>query len=381
MPRKELSKDPFIFFRGRFDMTKEILKQMVGLLCISLALAACKEKTEIIEVIRPIKTITVKDQATEQIRKFSGIVAAVDSSGLSFQVAGQVESVEVDIGDHVTKGQVLAALDPEPYQLEVDAVQAELVKVRANVTNTKAEFDRQQRVFEQGAGAKSDLDAAEYNYKAARSGVNVQIARLDLANRNLRKTKLLSPYDGAIAWRSVQPHEEVKVGQKVFEINAKGTMEVQLAVPESTIDRIHIDGPATITFPTLPGDSAKGRISFIGSAAVKAGAFPVKVVLIDPNKDVKPGMTAEANLFIKDANREAGYLVPLQALLPATEENQGYAFVYDPRTSTVKKTRVRSRGMENKKAIVSEGLADGDIIAVAGVSFLADGMKVKLMKQ
>ena len=289
--------------------------------------------------------------------------------------------MEVDIGDHVTKGQMLAALDPEPYQLEVDAVQAELVKVQANVTNTKAEFDRQKRVFEQGAGAKSDLDAAEYNYKAARSAVNVQIARLDLANRNLRKTKLLSPYDGAIAWRSIQPHEEVKVGQKVFEINAKGTMEVQLAVPESTIDQIHIDGPATITFPTLPGDSAKGRISFIGSAAVKAGAFPVKVVLIDPNKDVKPGMTAEANLFIKDANREAGYLVPLQAILPASEENQGYAFVYDPQTSTVKKTRVRSRGMENKKAIVSEGLAAGDVIAVAGVSFLADGMKVKLMKQ
>jgi multidrug efflux system membrane fusion protein len=345
-------------------MTKHILKQMLGLLCISLALAACKEKTEIIEVIRPIKTITVKDQATEQVRKFSGIVAAVDSSGLSFQVAGQVESVEVDIGDHVTKGQVLAALDSEPYQLEVDAAQAELVKVQANVTNTKAEFDRQKRVFEQGAGAKSDLDAAEYNYKAARSAVNVQIARLDLANRNLRKTKLLSPYDGAIAWRSIQPHEEVKVGQKVFEINAKGTMEVQLAVPESTIDQIHIDGPATITFPTLPGDSAKGRISFIGSAAVKAGAFPVKVVLIDPNKDVKPG-----------------YLVPLQAILPASEENQGYAFVYDPQTSTVKKTRVRSRGMENKKAIVSEGLAAGDVIAVAGVSFLADGMKVKLMKQ
>ena len=225
------------------------------------------------------------------------------------------------------------------------------------------------------------MDAAEYNYKAARSAVNVQIARLDLANRNLRKTKLLSPYEGAIAWRSVQPHEEVKVGQKVFEINAKGTMEVQLAVPESTIDRINIDGPATITFPTLPGDSANGRISFIGSAAVKAGAFPVKVELIDPNKDVKPGMTAEANLFIKEANRETGYLVPLQALLPASEKNQGYAFVYDPQTSTVKKTRVRSRGTENKKAIVEEGLAAGDIIAVAGVSFLADGMKVKLMKQ
>ncbi len=98
-------------------------------------------------------------------------------------------------------------------------------------------------------------------------------------------------------------------------------------------------------------------------------------------QNVKPGMTAEANLFIKDDNREAGYLVPLQALLPSPEANRGYAFVYDPKTSTVKKTAVRSRGTEHKKAIVYEGLAAGDIIAVAGVSFLADGMKVKLMKQ
>ena len=52
-----------------------------------------------------------------------------------------------------------------------------------------------------------------------------------------------------------------------------------------------------------------------------------------------------------------------------------------PKTSTVKKTAVRARGIEHKKAIVYEGLAPGDIIASAGVSFLADGMKVKLMKQ
>ena len=158
-------------------------------------------------------------------------------------------------------------------------------------------------------------------------------------------------------------------------------MEVQLAVPETTIDRIHIDDAATITFPTLPGESAKGRISYIGSAAVQANAFPVKVELMDPNEKVKPGMTAEANLSIKDENRKPGYLVPLQAILPAPEANQGYVFVYDPKTSTVKKTPVRFRGTEHKKAIVSEGLAAGDIIAVAGVSFLADGMKVKLMKQ
>jgi RND family efflux transporter MFP subunit len=362
-------------------MTKQTLKRIIWLLCISVALTACKEKPEIVEVVRAIKTITVSEQASEQIRKFSGLVAAVDSSGLSFQVSGQVESVEVDIGDRVKKNQVLAVLDPEPYQLEVDAVGAELVKARANVVNTKSEYDRQQRVYEQGAGAKSDLDSAEYNYKAARSAVNFQMARLDQVKRNLRKTKLLSPYDGTIAWRAVNPNEEVKVGQKIFEINAKGKMEVQLAVPESTIDLIQIDDSATITFPTLPGESAKGRIAYIGSAAVKANAFPVKVELIDPNEKVKPGMTAEANLSMKDENQQPGYLVPIQALLPSPEPNRGYAFVYDSKTSTVKKTPIRSRGTKNKKVIIDEGLAAGDIIAVAGVSFLADGMKVKLLKQ
>jgi len=362
-------------------MTKQTLKQMIGLFCIALALTACKEKTEIVEMVRPIKTITVSEQAAEQIRKLSGLVAAVDSSGLSFQVGGQVESVEVDIGDRVKKGQVLAVIDEEPYQLDQNGAEAELVKAKANVVNTQSEYERQKRVYEQGAGAKSDLDTAEYNYRAARSAVTFQIARLDQAKRNLRKTKLIAPYDGTIAWRAVNPHEEVKVGQKVFEIDAKGAMEVQLAVPETTIDRIHIDDPTTITFPTLPGESAKGRISFIGSAAVKANAFPVKVELIDPNEKVKPGMTAEANLFMKDENQQPGYLVPLQAILPAPEANRGYAFVYDPGTSTVKKTAVSSRGTEDKKAIVYEGLAAGDIIAVAGASFLADGMKVKLLKQ
>ncbi|MEJ2474947.1 MAG: efflux RND transporter periplasmic adaptor subunit, partial [Desulfobacterales bacterium] len=305
---------------------------------------------------------------------------AVDSSGLSFEVSGQVVSVEVDIGDRVKKGEVLAVLDREPYQLDVDAAEAELVKARDNVTKTKAEYERQKRIFEQGAGAERYVEVSEYNYKAARSAVNFQIAKLDLARRNLRKTKLISPYKGVIAWRSVEPNEKVLAGQKILEINATGKMEVQLAVPETNVDQIHIDDPVTITFPTLPGETANGRISFIGGAAVKANAFPVKVGLIDPSEKVKPGMTAEANLSLKDENRKPGYLVPIQALLPSPEPDRGHAFVYDPQTSTVKKTPVHSQGIAEKRVIIDEGLEAGDIIAVAGVSFLADGMEVKLLE-
>jgi RND family efflux transporter MFP subunit len=362
-------------------MTKQTLKLMIALLCIALALAACKEKTEIVEVIRAIKTITVKEQATEQIRKFSGLVAAVDSSSLSFEVGGQVKLVNVDIGDRVQKGQVLAVLDPEPYQLREAEIKAELAKARDNVIKTKAEYERQKRIFEQGAGAQRHVEVAEFNYKAARSAVKFQVARLDNARRDLRKTKLLSPFDGAIAWRAIEPNEEVHVGKKILEIDASGKMEVRIALPETTIDQIHIDGPAMITFPTLPDASVNGRISFIGSAAVKANAFPVKVELIDPDDLIKPGMTAEANLSIEKENQQPGYLVPVQAILPVQDARQGHAFVYDPQTSTVKKTRISVSGSQQDQAIVHEGLAAGDIIAVAGVSFLSDGMKVRLMKQ
>ena len=357
-------------------MKKHMLTGIVWLLCMSVVLVGCKEKAEIIEVVRSIKTVTVKEQSAEKIFKYSGYVAAVDSSDLSFEVGGQVMTVFVDIGDQVEKGQVLAVLDPEPYRLEVEAIKAELKKARDNITKTKSQYERHKRIFEEGAGAESWVEVAEYNYKAARSAVNLQRARLDLANRDLRKTKLLSPYDGTIAWRSVQPHEEVQAGRKVFEINASGRMEVRLAVPETVIDLINIDDPATITFPTLPGEFAGARISYIGSAAVQANAFPVKVELINPNVKVKPGMTAEANLTTKDENRGPGYLVPIQALLLAQEHSQAYAFVYDPQTSTVKKTSIRAIGTEQKKAIVIEGLSTGDIIAVAGVSFFADGLEV-----
>ena len=95
-------------------MTKQILKQMAWLLCVMAGLTACKEKVEIVEVVRSIKTMTVSEQPAEMIRKFAGLVAAVDSSGLSFEVAGQVQSVQVDIGDRVKKGKCSRFWIPSP---------------------------------------------------------------------------------------------------------------------------------------------------------------------------------------------------------------------------------------------------------------------------
>lgn len=355
---------------------------MIGFLALlGCALTACKEEVEIVEMVRSLRTITVSEVATTQVRKFSGIVNATDSSNLSFEVGGNVNTVHVDIGDRVRKGQVLAVLDKEPYQLDLNAAEAELAAAKARVDNDKKAYDRQMKVFEQGAGSKSRLDRAKYNLEAAQSQVSVQVARVNLAKRNLTKTTLFAPYDGYIAWRSVEPHEEVAAGQKVLVIDAIGALEVQLAIPEGSINRIRIGMETTVQFPTLPGRSVKGRISEIGSAAVKSNAFPVKIGLVGPTENISPGMTAEVTLSMEDDKKILGYRIPIQAILPSKGVGEGFAFVYDPQTSTVRKTPIKAAGNDQNMVIITEGLSAGDIIAVAGVSFLADGMKVKLLEE
>ena len=115
---------------------------------------ACEEEAKIVEEIRSIKTFTVREATAGYLRKFSGVVRAVDRSGLSFEVPGNVLAVNVDIGGAVEKGQVLAELDKEPYQLEVQKAEAELVTANAKVKNQKADYAREKSIFDQGAGTK-----------------------------------------------------------------------------------------------------------------------------------------------------------------------------------------------------------------------------------
>jgi len=78
---------------------------------------------------------------------------------------------------------------------------------------------------------------------------------------------------------------------------------------------------------------------------------------------------------------ETAYLIPVSALAPGGADSQGSVFVFDAVTSTVKKRQIRHSGIRDNRIVVEEGLSAGDIVAVAGVSFLRDGQPVRLMEQ
>ena len=348
---------------------------------ILFSIAACREEPPPPpKPIRAIKTITVSEQAAGRLRDFSGVAEAADSSSISFEVSGNVQEVRVDVGDRITKGQVLATLDPEPYELTVDEIKAELIKARDNVTKTEAEYNRQKRIFEQGAGAQRRVEVAEFNFKAAKSGVNFQIARLNNARRDLDRTVLRAPADGAIANRYIDAFNEVARGQKCFDIFEFTGMEVAISIPEDAIDEIQMDQKGEIRFPVIADRTYNGRVTEISKVAGTANAFPIKLTIDDPDQRIRPGMTARVTLLLTGGDQKAAYLVPLSAIAQRGENKKGFVYIYDPGTSTVKKSPIEGNSVRGNNAVIIEGVKAGDIIAVAGVSFLEEGQKVKLMK-
>jgi len=351
-------------------------------LAASLAVTGCKEdEPEIVERVRAIKTYTVTEVASGQTRKFAGQVYATDSSTLSFQVSGNVDEMRVNQGDLVEKDQVLAVIDNRPYELDVESAQADLEKSRANLTRAQQEYERQDALFKKGWIAEARLEVFQAELDTSESELDFTTSRLNLAKRDLRLTELIAPFAGTISRKRVDAFTEVRTGQPIYDIEASGALEVRFDIPETVISRISLGMPVTVTFPTAQVSILQARITEVGSTAQTANAFPVKAGLSDPPANIRTGMTITASLLLKDEGEKSGYLVPLAAIAPADVPREGYVFLYDDETKSVKRTLVKSKGATDNFVHIYEGIEAGDIVAVAGVTFLNDGQSVKLMDQ
>ena len=138
--------------------------------------------------------------------------------------------------------------------------------------------------------------------------------------------------------------------------------------------------PAVVAIPQTDAP-IKARISEVGTAAGAGNVFPVKAALSLPPPGVRAGMTAEVTLVVGGGTEATSYFIPLSAIAPGDATGEGFVFVYDPATSTVRRTLIRSTGPLASNAVAVTGLNVGDILASAGVSFLVDGQRVRLMDQ
>ena len=350
---------------------------------VSIILSACRqEPPPPVEAVRAIKTITVNEIASGRIRKFSGVVEAADKSSVSFEVSGNVQEVRVNVGDKVSKGDVLAVLDKSDYELNVKAAEAALGRSQAQFKNSSNDLERLKRIAKLDPGAVSEarLDNVGAEYTSNKQQVEFRKSQLNLAKRDLDKTVLRAPFDGHIAERLVEPFYEVTRGQRLFDIYMEGAMEAAVSIPESEIHGVYLGLDSEISFPTLPGKVYKGIVTEISKVAGTANAFPVKVTIEGDLDRIRPGMTAEVVIMLAGDAAETSYLVPVIAAAAGDSSAKAFVYVFDQETSTVKKTPIEADGIRDNDIVVTKGVKAGDIIAVAGVSFLEDGQKVKLME-
>ncbi len=356
--------------------------QLICLLLASVLSGACSQETaEPEERIRAVKTIIVADLATAEQRKFPGTVEPVESSNLSFEVSGIIQAILVDVGDRFKKGDVLALLDNKPFQINVESARAALSRANAQLAEKQSAYERELRIQAEDPGATTEqaVEQARAAYDSQVQNVSYSQAQLDLVERDLINSELRAPFNGIVSARYFDPSEVADRGVRALKVNTEDAMQVAVSIPEQMIDKVYtgLEGQAYLS--NRPDEPYEAVISEVGSAATAANAFPVKAVISDADERVRPGMTAELRLVFSDEEMGVAYLIPGHAFLPGIEKSDRHVYRFDAETSTVRKTAVQTRGVQGNHVVVTQGIAPGDILVVAGVPFLSDGQKVKLL--
>ena len=353
----------------------------IALTAAALMAAGCQEVEQTDRnVIRSIQWMEVSNGAARQQRLIAGIVKPVDSTALSFESAGKIAKLHVDLGDRVRTGDVIAELDVKPFRLKVDAARANLARARAINQDRRQEYERQKKLFEGKWVAQAKVDAVLAAFEASQSGVKVAASQVKLAERDLEMAVIRAPFDGAISKKTANAFQEVAAGQAVVQLSGESDLEIVTNVPPSLINTLKVGNTVRVSFPSLPDRSVQADIREIGTRAQEANSFPVKLRLAGAVEGLHAGMSAEvAFTFASSHGAKAAFMAPLSAIL-AGEAQEHYVFVYDAGNSSVTRRKIEVRDIRDNRVEITGNLKGGDIIATAGVPFLREGQKVELMQ-
>jgi HlyD family secretion protein len=303
------------------------VRRTFAVLFLTASLAACRgrgkkdEKYKTEAVTRGNVTMTVTA---------TGTLSAVTTVQIGSQVSGVIARLYADFNSHVKRGQLLAELDPTPFQAQVEQRQADVTKSKVEAANAKITYDRQRRLVGAGLAAQADLDAARAQYEAAEAQVQQSNAALQQAQTNLHYTNINSPIDGVVVDRQYDVGQTVAASFQaptLFSIAQDLTkMQVQADVDQSDIGRVAVGQLARFTVDAYPDEEFRGRISQIrlnASVNQNVVSYPVIIEVPNPDEKLRPKMTA--NVTIDVAQVQNVLRIPNAALRfkPPEDEKSG----------------------------------------------------------
>jgi multidrug efflux system membrane fusion protein len=421
------------FRRPWAQQTSVIFGRSAAILLLIVLASGCSPKAPTLtEVVRPVKTMVVAQGAESHVRSFPGRVEASNKVELAFQVPGLLVSLLVREGQHVTENEVIAQLRQDEFQARLRALQGQLDRSRADLqalragvrpeerlrleaqvrsaeatlVNARTEFNRftqllRNRVISRAEfdRAETDYTVAQQNYQAARqtleqgtiareedilakeaevSGLEAQVVE---ANLQLEDSTLRAPYDGVVAQRFVEQGQNVRANERVVIFQDVDEIDIAVDVPETVMaaDLRSADIVQMLaSFNAAPGLLFPVHIKEIAQRADPVTqTFTVRVRMkAPPGLNLLPGMTGTVTLTYRRASILGDQIsVPITAIM---KESTGaeVAWAIGP-DGNVERRPVKTGSVTGDSIVILEGLHPGDRIAVAGVSFLREGMKVR----
>ncbi|HWA61265.1 MAG TPA: efflux RND transporter periplasmic adaptor subunit [Caulobacteraceae bacterium] len=321
--------------------------RLAGALTLALALlglAGCNRSDAAKEAYR---TAAVERGDVVHSVSASGALQALVTVQVGSQVSGQIKDVMVDFNSQVSKGQILAIIDPDTYasrvnqaQADLSASQATLNQLQAGLKQAEAQaavdlatFNRTKMLFEKGIDSPSAMDTAQATYQrsvaaveSARAALAVQRARITQSQASLKsnqvdlgRTRIVSPISGVVVNRAVDPGQTVQASFQapvLFQIAQDlSKLQVKILVDEADIGQVREGQAVKFTVDAYPDQSFEGQVTQVRKQPETQSnvvAYEVIAQADNPRGQLLPGMTANADIQIE--RRTNVLKVPVAAL-------------------------------------------------------------------
>ena len=288
---------------------------------------------------------------------YSGTFEPNKETKISAELQGKINTLLVDVGSVVIKGQTLVLLDNSLLKLQVQTIDVQLEGLEADVKRfiILAKADAIQGV---------QLEKAELGLKSAK----VQRAIL---LEQINKTTIKAPFQGVITAKLSEEGAFAAPGVPLLQITDITNLKFTVNVPENDLRQFKLNHSYTITADAYPEISFIGKVTMIGSKANMGSSFPIQFTLNNTSDlKIKSGMFGKVNL--ENASQEMGIIIPASAMVGTAIQPQVYLI---KNGKSVMQNITISKNIQNK-VVISSGLKEGDVIVTNGFINLYDGANI-----
>ncbi len=344
---------------------------------LALLVVACSKPTPVEEPIRAVKVITVGLESIQAAPEFAGEVRAQVESRLGFRVGGKITRRQVELGQHVKAGQVLAQLDPQDYKLAADAARAQLSAAASNRDLAAADFKRFKELKDQNFISAAELERRDTTLKAAQSQFEQAQSQLSGQGNQLAYATLAADVAGVVTSVDAEPGQVVAAGTPVVRVAQDGPRDAVFSVPEDKVAAIKVGSAVTVKVWSST-TTINGLVREVAASADPVTrTFAVKVSL--PVKEA-PALGTTVSVLPQALSRGAVPVLKLPTSALRQEGNSTAVWMLDGASMTVKLVPVQVATADGNDVVVIGGLQPGMQVVVAGVHVLQPGQKVTVYK-